>query len=253
MQKKGQIYLIGAILLIVVIFAVATVTNIAKQERFKGDFEKLSQNYEMEGSKLINTVINKETDVAGVFGNFTYAFTAYSKTQNPQFELIYVLDYNGSVNIGNYLSEPITIDDGRLAGYNDPISLAGCFEFVSASVSFGSLTASFTPLAGRALSECMATIPEPSNMMVYVSIKNQWYPFKIVPGKPQLMMVSKMEQAEQRKVFIGGAGFVREQNYCETLDRTTCQIMQKYKVCKWDQQDGICKQEEEELKKLSED
>jgi len=237
MNKKGQIYIIAAILLSVVIFALASVTNVAKQEKFKGDFEKLSANYETEGSKLINTVVNTGDDVGARFGNFTYAFTSYSKTQNPQFGLIYVLDYGGRVYLGNYLKEDIYID----AGTGMPFVLEGCFEKVGASVTFGALTATFD--TGKSeITKCVKEIPEPSSKKVYVAIKNSWYPFRLIEGKPTMMVVSQMEQQEQRKVFVGGEGFVKEEDHCESFNSYECKYLANYGICEWDEEDEECGQ-----------
>ncbi len=240
MRKKGQVYIIAAILLSVVIFALASVTNIAKQEKFKGDFEKLSRNYETEGSKLINTVVSTEGDKVGEkFGKFTYDFTAYSKTQNSQFGLIYVLDYGGRVYIGNYLKGEIYVDDGS----GMPFKLLGCFEEVPASISFGTLGANFD-IKSSPLKECVKDIPEPSeNKTIYIAVNNSWYPFELTPGKPQMMVVSKMEQQEQVKVFIGGEGFLKKENHCKDLGRDLCRELEEYDICEWDEDRGRCKQE----------
>ncbi|MFH1332086.1 MAG: hypothetical protein ABIH63_02260 [archaeon] len=240
MNKKGQIYIIAAILLSVVIFALASVTNIAKQEKFKGDFEKLSSNYETEGSKLINTVVNTGEDVGARFGNFTYAFTSYSKTQNPQFGLIYVLDYGGRVYLGNYLKEDIYID----ASGGPPFALEGCFEKVGASVTFGALTATFDT-GKEEITKCVKEIPEPSSKKVYIAIKNSWYPFKLIEGKPTMMVVSQMEQEEQRKVFVGGEGFVKEEDHCASFNLDKCQYLADYGICEWDKEEQECKQNED--------
>ncbi len=246
MDKKGQVYIIAAILLSVVIFAMASVSNVAKQEKFKGDFEKLSKNYETEGSRLINTIINTKSNVGEVFKEFTYAFTAYSKTQNPQFGLIYVLDYNGTVHIGNYLKDKITIayiENGNPRFMN----LDGCFGSVQSSVAFGTLASTFTTTV-PGIVQCVSSINETKDYMVYVIIKNSWYPFKLTPNKPQLMIVSRMEQEEQRKVFIGGEGFAKEGNICKELTPNECRLAEDYCVLA----EGRCKPIEESLAAVAE-
>jgi hypothetical protein len=255
MNKKGQIYIIAAILLSVVIFAIATVTNVAKQEKFKGDFEKLSNNYELEGAKLINTIANTQGDVGSKFGKFTYDFTAYSKTQNPQFGVIYVLDYNNTVYVGNYMTGEVYVDSGSPTLTN----LQGCFGKVGASVSFGALSATFdtTPFE---LDKCVKNMSEPPLKKIYMLIGDAWYPFQLVSGKAQLMVVSQMEQAEQRKVFIGGEGFIKEtEAYCEMLNdqsygKSLCmEIESKKGPCYFDQKDVECKVNLESVSALQEE
>lgn len=242
MRKKGQIYLIAAIILAAVIFVMTSVLNIAKQDKFRGDFEKLSQNYDVEGARLVNTVIQAGEDVGGRFGNFTYIFTGYSKTQNSQFGLIYVLGYKGMVYIGNYLPEDIYVV--YVAGANEEqVNLTGCFDAVGASVSFGPLTRSFESVVPEInMGDCVKEIEEPSDKMLHVAIGSSWYPFKVIEGKPQLMVVSKMEQEGQRKVFVGGEGFVQEENYCSSYDNEE-KCKKHEKICEW--HEGICEPKEE--------
>lgn len=248
MDKKGQVYIIAAILLSVVLFAMASVTNAAKQEKFKGDFEKLSNNYENEGTRLVNTIINTGEDVGARFGNFTYAFTSYSKTQNWQFGLIYVLDYNGRVHIGDYLAD--SIDVGYIEGGTPKtITLSGCFKAVGSSITFESLTKEFTSVdPGLNLANCVKDIAEPADKKVHIAIKNSWYPFKLVPGKPQLMIVSQMEQEEQRKVFVRGEGFLRGADFCTELNQEQCKNLKI--ICKYDVQSGTCKKKVETIEDL---
>ncbi|MEM4245401.1 MAG: hypothetical protein QXR60_04330, partial [Candidatus Nanoarchaeia archaeon] len=227
-------------------------SNVAKQEKFKGDFEKLSTNYETEGTRLINTIINTEGNVSDRFKEFTYAFTAYSKTQNPQFGLIYVLDYNGTVHIGNYLKDEITVAYFESESNPQFIGLTGCFDSVQSSVSFGALTNTFTtPITDINL--CVKEINEPYSKpnkpkFVHIIIKNSWYPFELIQNKPQLMMVSRMEQEEQRKVFIGGEGFAKEGNMCKELTKQLCEYAKAY--CVW--VNDTCKPIEESIAQVAE-
>lgn len=217
MGKKGQIYIIAAIILSAVIFAIVSVTNLARQEQFRGDFEKLSQNYEREGSRIINLAVKERTDATGRFGNFTYLFTSYSKTQNPKFGLVYVLDHQGKVTIGNYLKESVAIDTGT----EPKLEIPGCFENVEASVAFGKLSVNFG-VNDPSIGACIQTVDEPASKKLYVEIENQWYPFELVADKPQLMIVSRMQQEEQKKVFVGGEGFVKEEDHCKDLSSNRC-------------------------------
>jgi hypothetical protein len=107
-------------------------------------------------------------------------------------------------------------------------------------------------------------MPEPPSKKLFVSIGEALYPFELVSGKPQLMVVSQMEQAEQRKVFVGGEGFVkRAENYCtEILKSTTygqqiCKALEEYGgPCIWDENEAgswKCKQKLESVEELKEE
>ena len=57
MNKKGQIYILAALILSIVVFSLSQTINKFQQEELEEDFEKLSDNYELESSKLINSLI----------------------------------------------------------------------------------------------------------------------------------------------------------------------------------------------------
>ena len=45
LNKKGQIYLLAALILGFVIYGLSTVVNKSEQQKIEGDFERLSDNY----------------------------------------------------------------------------------------------------------------------------------------------------------------------------------------------------------------
>ncbi|MBI2663431.1 hypothetical protein HYX15_02770 [Candidatus Woesearchaeota archaeon] len=206
MNKKGQIYILAALVLSIVIFSLSQTINKFYQERIEDDFEKLSSNYEKEASKLINSLINTEGDILEPFSRFTLLFTSYSKAQNPDFELIYSLDYNKAVQIGNFLNQQIIVDNGT-EFEQDLNVLNGCYDKISAVIKFQGLSFDAGIDLGE-VEECTLTIPTTNK--IWIQIGEFWYPFEIIPGKPQIMVVSRLEAQEQRQVFVGGEGFVKE-------------------------------------------
>ena len=55
MNKRGEIYILAAIILATILYSLATTVNYIRQERMDDDFEKISKNYELESSKLIKS------------------------------------------------------------------------------------------------------------------------------------------------------------------------------------------------------
>ena len=234
MNKKGQIYILAALILSIIIFTLSQTINKFKQEKLEGDFEKLSNNYEKEASKLINSLINTEGDILDPFSRFTLLFTSYSKSQNPDFGLIYSLDYNGRIQIGNFLNKQIIVDNGTMSE-QDPNQLNGCYDKISAVIRFQGLSCD-AGIDLKDVEECTLIIP--STTRIWIQIGEFWYPFEIIKDKPQIMIVSRLESQEQRQVFIGGEGFIEEEisrsisAECVVLTReTSCQSNSN---CCWD-------------------
>jgi len=231
MYKKGQIYVLVALIMSVIIFGMVSVSNKVEQESVESDFEELSSNYAIESTKLINSLLGK--DITGAFRNFTRQFTSYSKTKNPKFEIIYAFDYNNTIYIGNYLKEKIIIANCTETGCSLLPPLSGCFSIVPASVSFDGLTLDIQldPIETN-LSKCETNISyDPSNPItrLIISVNEVAYQFGIKRGKPELIIVSWESQAKQRKVFTEGtfvpeaAVLVTLSDYChERCDRLWC-------------------------------
>ena len=243
MNKKGQIYILAALILSIIIFSLSQTINKFKQEELEEDFEKLSVNYENEGSKLINSLINTNSNLSDQFYKFTLLFTSYSKAQNPDFGLIYSLDYGGNIQIGNFLDKKIIVDNGTeiVQSLNE---LNGCYDKISAVITFQGL--SFD--AGIDLKEVQeCTLIVPSTSKIWIQIGEFWYSFEIIKDKPQIMIVSRSEALEQRQVFIGGEGFIEEEvdrpisSECIILTRqTSCELNSN---CCWDDDKARCRKQ----------
>lgn len=234
MDKRGQVYILAALILTAVLYGISRQSNLLFQENIEDDFNKLSENYNIESAILINSLLNNNADVVDGFSNFTVLFTSYSKSQNPSFGLIYAFDFENEIQIGNFLSKEIIIDSGT--GETSLSRLNGCYNDISATVRFHGL--SFDPgLSLIDIGECTTKIP--STEKIWIGIEDLWYPFEIKEGQPQVMIVSKEEVKEQRKVFIGGEGFVEENEGRESISGF-CSRFTSENACNNFQKGGIC-------------
>lgn len=217
MNKKAQIYILAAILFAIVIYGLSTVPNVVKTYEFKGDFNKLANNYNIESSKLINSVIISGGDVTESFTNFTTLFMSYSKSQNPNFGLIYSLNYAGKIRIGNYLKQKIKVYDG-----GDEIELDGCFDKVSSQLIFNGLVIDMDVSELGELQDCFTDITSTDKIWIGFEQEEEivWYPFRIEENKPQLMIVNFMQEGPQRQVSIAGEGYVEEERPREKHEET---------------------------------
>ena len=214
MGKRGEIYILAAIILAVLLYSLATTVNYLRQESLDDDFEKISKNYELESTKLINNLLlQDDPDINGTFNIFTVLFTSYSKSQNPSYGLVYTLsfkdnDNKNKIQIGNYLDKEILIDinGDEIEDY----SRSGCFEEIPATLTFDGLNLG-PPIIQENLESCILIIDYISSIKLGIQEDTGeivWYDMKIKKDNPQIVIISHLEEGKQRKIFIGGEGFV---------------------------------------------
>ncbi len=220
-NKKGQVYILVAIVLCVALFGIVSVVNRFEQDPMVDDFEEISENYKVESQRFINSVLNKgNTDIQDAFPVFTYAFTSYSKSKTPGYGLIYALSFEDEegkqILIGNFLSETIEVASVSGGGYvfdggeGGERIIPGCYNNVKASVAFGGLSFDVgADVAQLGLDECTRILSF-NNPTQYIMIDGVVYPFEISDDVSELMIVGRLDKEEQRKVYVGDK-YVRPQ------------------------------------------
>lgn len=208
MNKRGQVYILAAIIIAFVVYNLFVDTNIVKETIIDDDFEELATNYEVESAKLVNYLlennINSPNTVSKHFTNFTASFTAYSKTKNPNFGLLYLFDYRGKLYIGNYLDE-----DAEVNG----VSVKGCLRQIPAGFRMvgQSLYIGVGVFETVGVSPCIKEIVsgEGYNYNVDIKVNNQdgtseTYEALITKGKPDIVIISREIKDNVRKVYTKG-------------------------------------------------
>ncbi len=108
--KKGQFYILIALLLIAYAF------QLARQEapiRKQSDaFRLLHEGYLAEGARVINNAVYEEANVTERLRSFTNGYVAFAKSSEPNFGLAYLLMYNGQLTIGNRLAAALNVTSG---------------------------------------------------------------------------------------------------------------------------------------------
>ena len=197
MKKRGQIYILAALILIFVIFILVSQSNVIRELVLENDFERLTKNYEAESSRFVNSLLAAKENISDKFLEFTIYFTSYSKTQNPDFGLIYLFDYDNKLYIGNYLNESI-----KISGVGEPVE--GCFDEIIVGVSLEGFKLNVPGFDRSAISKCsLTTISEVGTYTKLIEIGKYSYELEIVSGHPEIIIVSREFKEGQRKVFIG--------------------------------------------------
>lgn len=119
MNKRGQLYILAALILLLVIFWVSLKTNMFQQREVSPTFDQLSRNYENELNKLVNTLLTEgatpqelSEEVSELSGDFVYT---YAKQKDPDFGLVYVLSNQDIVTVENTLNSRVVVEGKELA------------------------------------------------------------------------------------------------------------------------------------------
>lgn len=207
MDKRGQIYILAAILLGVAIFTLSVQVNKYSKEHETEDFKDLSNMFTTEGSKLANSVVLQGGDLESSFRNFTVMFTSYSKSQNPDYGLIYALPYqdsngNNITYVGNFLDQYVIVSYYTSGGNIEYKELPGCLDTISPTLIFEGLTLS-NEMDLSLLKSCSLIINQKVDQ-VSLTIDGTGYVFQIKQDKPELVVVSREYLGELSKVYFQG-------------------------------------------------
>ncbi len=189
MNKKGQVYIIGALILSVALFMLISQTNFVQRILFEDDFEQISKNFDVESGKFMNTLLAGDSDLTevelmGEFTSFTHAFTEYAKVENPEFEFVYVLDYKDIPLVGYYLQT----EDVEFRP-----EIRATLVTMDASMQVGDTGVSIA-------------IPRESTVVNgtinSIKIRDIEYSLILQPNIPQLIIISREEKGNQTKVYL---------------------------------------------------
>ncbi len=220
MRKRGQVYILVALVIIVALYGLFAVTNKFTQKSVDSDFEEISDNYARESVRFLNELLSKQDPslkFKDKFINFTVDFTTYTQLKNPDYGLVYAFKKGDSLYVGNFLTESLILECGcgvgkcnscdvNYAGKKD-IVLEGCYSKIQSEIGLDAFSfAMATPKVDMAqLKDCIKTISNAGDInQVYMSAGVTTYAFDVSANKPELAIVSREEKDEQKKVFVGG-------------------------------------------------
>ena len=203
MNKRGQVYLLVALILALVLYMLITKTNIIYEHEIIDDFETLSRNYDIEASKFMNSLLSSNTQnpetVKQKFDIFTIDFTSYAKNQNPDFSLIYVFAFGENIYVGNHLKNYIIVKAG-----SELELINGCLDEIGAFISTpggvgGSIPINVGTATKGSYSGCVKEFKFVDT--IDISIGSVLYEISINKERPEIIIVGREEKGEQRKVY----------------------------------------------------
>jgi len=236
MDTKGQVYILAALLLILVIFGLATMVNVINADLTDNAFEEISKDYERESSRFLTHVIGKYPDLtfetlSQEYIAFTLDFTRYSRTQNPHFGLLYLFDYEiegiSQLFIGNYLNHEIVVSSDDILDRNDHI-VDGCGSQIQAGYSFEGFSFSPEGISLSEISMCNITLDSSGQGIsypIYFLIGDILYISTITASVPEVIIASREDTNNQRRVFLNEefmkGKLFNTNEYCSNLEPDT--------------------------------
>ena len=105
-QKKGQFYILAAIILSVYAMTLALPKN---REIPQSSFSVLYENYLFEAPKVVNSALYNETGSAARLANFTDAYIQMAESFEPNFGIMYAYAHDGVISIRSRLKDNVNI------------------------------------------------------------------------------------------------------------------------------------------------
>ena len=104
--KKGQFYLIAAIILIAVVVALIMKLNSTEVNPVPLSFTELSDNFEKEAVRIIDNGISQGKSVQEVeaeLQDFARQYSEYATSKSPQIGFLYVYGNSSNITVANFL------------------------------------------------------------------------------------------------------------------------------------------------------
>jgi hypothetical protein len=232
MNKRGQVYLLAAIMLCFIIYLLVVERNIGLEKVIEDDFKELSTNYEVESNKFVNALLlENKKEIADSFVNFSILYSSYARAQNPNFGLIYAFYNNNILYMGNYMDQSIMVKYGL-----NEIGLNGCYDNISAVIKFMGFSID-SGLKNNIIKElCIANVTAPGLSEISLILNGGYYTFGISANKPEIIIVSRESLEGISKVYVGGefkipkSGDSEKELCSKQINKENCEKLK----CKWE-------------------
>lgn len=222
MEKRGQVYILAAVIIGVLLFTIFATVNTSKQVDLNANFDRLNENYERESERFINAYVsdNSPTDeLEKTFPEFAWNFNKFAMETNPEFGIISTLSYTNKegnkINlIVNMLDTPVfvttrfTENGGVFKPNNDEGAVKvviGCSEILDASLTIpgvGTINPGET-VGKQGVKACLHKVNNVDRVFLFVN--DMWVGYEIPKEKdpkPGLIVTAKSDEGEQTQIFV---------------------------------------------------
>mgnify|MGYP001598050381 CR=1 FL=1 len=202
MDKKGQIYILSAVIIAFIIYVIFTPSNIIRKSSEPSNFYDIAKNFERESAHFLNALITSNDPIYDEFLEFTVLFTSFSKTKNPEAGLVYTFVYDDVLYIGNYAEDTLEVNaEGRR------ITVEGCLSDIDTSFSIGGLELEIPDVDLGHYRQCLVEVPLTYQLetidLTLIEPDGSRTEFSADFGEnnPDLMIVAKEKQGASRRIY----------------------------------------------------
>lgn len=141
-MKKGQFYLLAAVILISLSFIILMLSKKTIFIAETDSFSELHTNYLSESSQTINNILyeknnNNQTNFNFArFDSFTSDFLDYSKTLDAGFSLAYAITYHNTTKVKNYVGFDIVLNNNSLENNNELTITSDDFSLIMKNITY---------------------------------------------------------------------------------------------------------------------
>ncbi len=206
-NKRGQIYLVSALIIIFILYVILTPSNIIKETTESSNVEEIAKNFDRESATFLNILIETNQPVYDAFLNFTLLFTSYAKTKNPDFGLLYTFIYNNKLYLGNYAHDQTIFTMG-----NQHTTINGCLAAIKTSFSTAGLNVNVPNVAISNYQHCLRELPLQEGFSNTMDITiheldtgmTTTFTTELTPNNPDLIIISKEKKGNVRRIYTKG-------------------------------------------------
>lgn len=208
MQKRGQLYILSALLIAFALFIIISPTNIVKRTVTETNFYDIAENFDKESARFLNYLLDTNSAHLGTdFLNFTVLFSSYAKTKNPDVGVVFTFVKDDTLYLGNYDKANATFSiDGDPAVY----TISGCFADIDAAFSVAGFDIALSSVPLSTYSDCMKevplTLPPPYILHLLIKEPDSTTNLKtsLEPNHPDLIIVARESSGTIKKIFLKG-------------------------------------------------
>jgi len=200
-NKRGQFFIMAAVILSVIIFALAATTNYARVNKTPDRFYDLSRDVQSEGARVIDYGIYSNSDVKQKVANFTANVSNYMLDSDPNMEFVFVYGNKTNITIENYGKDETSFKIG-----SDIASVGGGGKEIRNNIGIVFPDATIgDPTFGSAKNYNRGWIkyitPAPNADMVQVKINEKFYNFSLKENQ-QFIIIAQKQQLNETYVDI---------------------------------------------------
>jgi len=107
MNKRGQVFLIAAIIISLALFSVSIKYNTIKEYPLTVEYKELSNNYLNEMPKIVNYALYENQDPIPLMNDFTNTYVKTTQQKDPNFGVFYTYEDERGLHVVNTLNNRV--------------------------------------------------------------------------------------------------------------------------------------------------